>query len=461
VGLLEVLRANTALRASDEPHDETPEPGPSVALAAADPLTSVLEQGSSSLDVPEESLWPAASNSSIEPAQDSASQDVIESLTLSPASQPEAGATVADTPTKQPDVSEFLEALATAPDEPSKPDEALHFPWMDDVLERIDLEAVKDAKGTDARDERPQFLDLLGDLSQPEVVHDSPPLTVGAPLPSETRELLETNANPEPIRFLAKPSARRPRIWMATAAVLAFVALAAVQWRSQITRTSKRLEERITDKINDLFDREQAANANNSSSVTSADPVDPNQSHTAPIQTERPLKPQPDEAASSGPGNVPVPTGTAVSVQPLPATQNQQEAAKEIAPGEQEMMKAKEARTAASRSEWLWKATAKGNPEAPVQLAELYIAGDGVPQSCEQAMVLLKMAARNNNALACNHLASLYSAGTCVPRSELEAYRWFNSALAADPNNQSAKQNRELVWEQMSPEERTLAQESR
>ena len=76
-------------------------------------------------------------------------------------------------------------------------------------------------------------------------------------------------------------------------------------------------------------------------------------------------------------------------------------------------------------------------------------------------MVLLKTAALGKNALACNRLASLYSTGTCVPRSQLEAYRWFSSALAADPNNQAAQRDRGLVWEQMTPEERGVVEPPR
>jgi TPR repeat protein len=75
--------------------------------------------------------------------------------------------------------------------------------------------------------------------------------------------------------------------------------------------------------------------------------------------------------------------------------------------------------------------------------------------------VLLKTTALGNNARACNRLASLYTTGTCVPRSQLEAYRWLSSALAADPHNQSAQHERDVIWQQMTPEERTLAQGSR
>jgi TPR repeat protein len=130
-------------------------------------------------------------------------------------------------------------------------------------------------------------------------------------------------------------------------------------------------------------------------------------------------------------------------------------------PGADEMLKAKNASDSAATAAWLWKATAKGNPEAPVQLADMYIKGNGVPRSCEQAVVLLKTAAEKENALARNRLASMYATGNCVPRNRVEAYRWLSAALAANPNSQWAQQNRDLIWNQMTPDEQAAAQKYR
>ncbi len=130
-------------------------------------------------------------------------------------------------------------------------------------------------------------------------------------------------------------------------------------------------------------------------------------------------------------------------------------------PGEEEMAKARNASDSAAQAAWLWKATAKGNPEAPVTLANMFIRGDGVPRSCEQALVLLKSAAAKQNARARNRLGSMYASGVCVQRNPVEAYRWFSSALAANPNSLRAQDSRALVWQQMTPEERALAEKYR
>lgn len=144
-----------------------------------------------------------------------------------------------------------------------------------------------------------------------------------------------------------------------------------------------------------------------------------------------------------------------------PARNAAQQPAKPDVPGADEMAKAANASDSAAEAAWLWKATAKGNPTAPVRLADMYMKGEGVPRSCEQAVVLLKTAATKENAPARNRLASLYATGNCVARNRVQAYRWLSSALVADPTSQWAQQNRELIWQQMTPQERTLAEKYR
>ena len=139
------------------------------------------------------------------------------------------------------------------------------------------------------------------------------------------------------------------------------------------------------------------------------------------------------------------------------ADDDQEVVVRKIVPGADEMAKADNASDSAAEAAWLWKATAKGNPTAPVRLADMYAKGEGVPRSCEQALVLLKTAAEKENSMARNQLASMYGSGVCVPRNRVEAYRWVSSALAANPNSEWAQQRRDLLWQQMTPEERTLA----
>jgi zinc-ribbon domain/Sel1 repeat len=468
-GLLEVLHSNTASCAHEEPRGEAQVLESAVSPVATAPPAETAEPAALSLQITQEESPVAADiTPGSEPAASGPLRDFIESLDHPLDSQPEQTATAHETPARQPDVSEFLDALAHTPAEPSKSNEAPHFPWMDDVLDQIELEA---ARTSAARDERPRFLDLLGDLALPEVERTAPAPAVVSPSLSEAGEAPDTNTSSRVAGNAVKPAGGKRRMWLATAAALVFVALATIQWKSQIARNGKRLGERISSKIHELAAGDEG-DAKNSPSATPAVSVDSNTASQV-SQPGQPSKPQPENAATNASGqatalnenpaptNVTAPANAATHVQPPPAAQDEPEVPNNTVPGAREMMRAKQAKTAASRSEWLWKATARGNPDAPLQLAELYVTGEGVPRSCEQAVVLLKTAALNNNPLACNRLASLYTTGTCVPRSPLEAYRWLSSALAADPNNQSAQHNRDLIWEQMTPEERTLVQESR
>lgn len=158
------------------------------------------------------------------------------------------------------------------------------------------------------------------------------------------------------------------------------------------------------------------------------------------------------------------PANFAEKAKPTPQAEQGNEpvaAVHKAAPGNDELAKANNASDSAAAAAWLWKATAKGNPDAPVRLADMYVKGDGVPRSCEQALVLLKTAATKDNARARNRLAAMYNNATCVQRNRVQAYRWLSSALAADPNSQWAQQNRNSIWQQMTPEERAAAQQYR
>lgn len=129
--------------------------------------------------------------------------------------------------------------------------------------------------------------------------------------------------------------------------------------------------------------------------------------------------------------------------------------------GQQELSEAMQASDSTAAAAWLWKATSRGNPEAPVLLADMYIKGKGVPRSCEQALVLLRSASAKENAPARNRLAALYANGTCVARDRVKAYQLMSSALVADPGSDWARQTREDLWQQMTPEERVQAEKYR
>ncbi|HEY6339533.1 MAG TPA: hypothetical protein VIW68_13655 [Candidatus Sulfotelmatobacter sp.] len=52
------------------------------------------------------------------------------------------------------------------------------------------------------------------------------------------------------------------------------------------------------------------------------------------------------------------------------------------------------ARDSSQAAQWLWKSVARQNAVAALLLSDLYVTGDGVPQNCDQARLLLDAAAR-------------------------------------------------------------------
>lgn len=105
------------------------------------------------------------------------------------------------------------------------------------------------------------------------------------------------------------------------------------------------------------------------------------------------------------------------------------------------------------------KPTPKPAPKAPdqVTLGEQYLYGRGVPQNCEKGLRYVKPAADQSNPKAMITMGALYATGHCLSRDLPTAYRFFALALRGDPDNGPLRQNAEMVWKQMTAEERKQA----
>ena len=51
----------------------------------------------------------------------------------------------------------------------------------------------------------------------------------------------------------------------------------------------------------------------------------------------------------------------------------------------------------------------------------------------------------------------MYATGHCVGRDLPAAYRWFARALREDPQNSRISADLQVLWRQMTPEEKQLA----
>ena len=372
---------------------------------------------------------------------------------------------------------------------------------------------------TEVTAERPRFLDL-GEPATDDRPAASGTSTIVGPSFLGLSDAPEI-ADAELVESDEAPRKSHWRGWAAAAIVVIFAGLGWMEWRSQSAQTTGGPVEVIKTKVRNWTkgSTSQASNdaapANASSDNNKPDMqvqeqpnAQPSQSATSPqpqAATSTPstsgnatnnaagstgAQPGASAAAPAGTSTTPAPSvasntqGQPAAQAPTPAasapasgsakTQTQAAAAKpkpdrkadvaaddaapaKATPGSEELTKAKNASDSAAEAAWLWKSTAKGNPDAPVMLADMYIKGDGVPRSCEQAVVLLKTAAEKENARARNRLASMYASGNCVQRNRVEAYRWLSAALTANPHSDWALQNKDLLWQQMSPDERAEA----
>jgi hypothetical protein len=100
----------------------------------------------------------------------------------------------------------------------------------------------------------------------------------------------------------------------------------------------------------------------------------------------------------------------------------------------------------------------KTAPDADLELAgERYLYGTGLPQNCAKAESSLRTAAMHGNSKAETVLGTMYATGHCVGRDLPTAYRWFARALHQDPQNSRISADLQVLWRQMSPQEKQLA----
>jgi TPR repeat protein len=103
-------------------------------------------------------------------------------------------------------------------------------------------------------------------------------------------------------------------------------------------------------------------------------------------------------------------------------------------------------------------APAPGSQDADLEAAgERYLYGNGVPQNCARAEMSLRTAAMHGNTKAETVLGTMYATGHCVGRDLPTAYRWFARALHDEPTNSRISEDLQVLWRQMSPQEKQLA----
>jgi cytoskeletal protein RodZ len=88
---------------------------------------------------------------------------------------------------------------------------------------------------------------------------------------------------------------------------------------------------------------------------------------------------------------------------------------------------------------------------------EDYLYGQGVEPDCGRAGKSLLTAAAHSSAKAQSLLGTMYATGHCVTRDLPAAYRWYAKASHQDPGNVRIQRDLEVLWAQMTAEEREVA----
>jgi hypothetical protein len=89
---------------------------------------------------------------------------------------------------------------------------------------------------------------------------------------------------------------------------------------------------------------------------------------------------------------------------------------------------------------------------------EKYLYGAGVPEDCGRAQRTLLAAAERASSRAESVLGTMYATGHCTARDFPLAYRWFAKALRQEPSNARLEHELQVLWNQMSADERQIAE---
>lgn len=194
----------------------------------------------------------------------------------------------------------------------------------------------------------------------------------------------------------------------------------------------------------DQESRQEDALAKQNEDESSADVSKPGQASSGEAAKAQPNATSPAESAKSD-------SGTASATKPQPTAED--------GTGTDDAKRASAARTKSSPAVRTPEETAADESDEPVRLAERYLMGRGVPQSCQTATNILREAANRGNYRAQIKLGALYATGNCVSLDRVQAYRFFTRALQSRPTNTWVEQNRSMLWAQMSDQERRQALE--
>src|SRR2546428_2431404 len=168
----------------------------------------------------------------------------------------------------------------------------------------------------------------------------------------------------------------------------------------------------------------------------------------------------PGTPANAGTPNEGAPAAATGNAAPAEKTEKAEATPPPKVPGKSRDTKQASSRTCVSSAKTpaLQPAAAAVSPDADLELTgERYLYGNGVPPNCARAESSLRTAATHGNSKAQTVLGTMYATGHCVGRDLPTAYRWFARALHQEPQNSRISADLQVLWRQMTPQEKQLA----
>jgi hypothetical protein len=273
-----------------------------------------------------------------------------------------------------------------------------------EVVPKADVLQVTDAVPAESRWSEPE----------PPLDRDSGRITIepafSSPAAADRNHEVEDSTWPPPERDFpsfgieADPVPYRYRLYVGAALAILLVALVYMAWRGTKAISSTSGPQATPSKV---IPPAPAASAQQPRTTPSDSSGSNPPAPAAPSKRQAETNRRKNETADAQPASRIV-TKAASSSPVAP----EQSGAEELATAEKYLNGAPGvARDSREAALWLWKAVGKGNGAATMALSDLYLRGDGVPKSCDQARLLLDAAARKGARAAGERLRNLQAFG--------------------------------------------------
>jgi len=285
---------------------------------------------------------------------------------------------------------------------------ALQFPPEPRLWGLAEAQAI-----TRARSTHPQVsMEASSDKSAPEPTVNS----VAAPEDRNAWEPLRPSVENNLPSFAveAEPVPYRYRLYVGVGLAILFAALGYTAWHRSADRPSATAPlmppAAIAPEVSQAAKPAQQPPATAKVATASDLPASPAPSPRRALPDEHssdePSSKEQIAAARPTPRIVPV-TSTSSAI-----ISGEQSGAEELATAERYLSGAPgTARDSSEAAQWLWKAVRKRNLTATIALSDLYLRGDGVSKSCDQARLLLDAAARQGGTAAAERIRNLQAFG--------------------------------------------------